>query len=176
VWARAVLKKELGAWASDVAEDSGERVRVRACWSTTGAGKAKLTWASQGAARESGRARATARCLAKRAHKAEREEGREGGGNWHRQPSPTGQRKGESERAGKGTAADRWRPPVRRRGRASAWPGWAELGRLGCFVFFFFPRFSNCFSVSFSLGFSIQIQTKFQIQTNSNMCNNSKNI
>jgi hypothetical protein len=28
----------------------------------------------------------------------------------------------------------------------------------------------------FSLGFSIQIQIKFQIQTNSNMCNNSKNI
>jgi hypothetical protein len=28
----------------------------------------------------------------------------------------------------------------------------------------------------FSLGFSIQIQIKFQIQTKSNMCNNSKNI
>ena len=40
----------------------------------------------------------------------------------------------------------------------------------------FFQGFSNCFSILFSLGFSIQIQTKFQIQTNSNMCNNSKNI
>jgi hypothetical protein len=28
----------------------------------------------------------------------------------------------------------------------------------------------------FSLGFSIQIQIKFQIQTKSNICNNSKNI
>jgi hypothetical protein len=28
----------------------------------------------------------------------------------------------------------------------------------------------------FSLGFSIQIQTMFQIQTKSSMCNNSKNI
>jgi hypothetical protein len=28
----------------------------------------------------------------------------------------------------------------------------------------------------FSLGFSIQIQTKFQIQTKSNMCINLKNI
>jgi hypothetical protein len=74
------------------------------------------------------------------------------------------------------TAADKWRPPVRRRRRAGAWPGWAELGRLGCFAFFFFSGFSNCFSISFSLGFSIQIQFKFQIQTNSNMCNNSKNI
>jgi hypothetical protein len=47
-------------------------------------------------------------------------------------------------------------------------PAWAALA--------FSPGFSNCFSISFSLGFSIQIQTKFQIQTNSNMCNNSKNI
>jgi hypothetical protein len=55
-------------------------------------------------------------------------------------------------------------------GDAGAWPGWAKLGRLGCFGFFIFPGISNCFSISFSLGFSIQIQT------NSNMCNNSKNI
>jgi hypothetical protein len=150
---------------------------MRARWSTTGAGKAELIGGvPRRSERESGRAGATARCLAKRARKAEREKGREGGGNWHRQPGLTGQREGESERVGKGTAADRWSPPVRRHGRASAWPGWAELGRLGCFGFFFFPGFSNCFSISFSLGFSIQIQTKFQIQTNSNMCNNSKNI
>jgi hypothetical protein len=61
-------------------------------------------------------------------------------------------------------------------GGVGARPGWAELGRLGCIAFFFFPGFSNCFSISFSLGFSIQIQFKFQIQTNSNMCNNSKNM
>jgi hypothetical protein len=82
----------------------------------------------------------------------------------------------ESERAGEETATDRWRPPVRRRGHAGVWPRWAGWAGLGCFGFFFFPGFSNCFSISFSLGFSIQIQTKFQIQTNSNMCNNSKNI
>jgi hypothetical protein len=51
--------------------------------------------------RESGRAGATTRCLAKRAREAEREEGREGGGNWRRQPGPTGQIEGESERAGR---------------------------------------------------------------------------
>jgi hypothetical protein len=33
-----------------------------------------------------------------------------------------------------------------------------------------------CLFYLFSLGFSIQIQIKFQIQTESNMCNNSKNI
>jgi hypothetical protein len=38
-------------------------------------------------------------------------------------------------------------------------PSWAELGRLGCFGFFFFPRFSNCFSIYFSLGF----QYKFKL-------------
>jgi hypothetical protein len=48
----------------------------------------------------------------------------------------------------------------------------ADLGRIGVFLF---PRISNCFSISFSLG-AIQIQTKIQIQTNSYMCNNSKNI
>jgi hypothetical protein len=48
-------------------------------------------------------------------------------------------------------------------------PTWAKIG---------FP-FSRDFLVVFylfSLGFSIQIQIKFQIQTKSNICNNSKNI
>jgi hypothetical protein len=74
------------------------------------------------------------------------------------------------------TAAERWRPPVKRRGRTSARLGWAELGQLGCFAFFSFSlNFLMIFHL-FSLGFSIQIQFKFQIQTNSNMCNNSKNV
>jgi hypothetical protein len=34
-------------------------------------------------------------------------------------------------------------------GDAGAWPGWVELGRLGCFAFFFFSGFSNCFFISF---------------------------
>jgi hypothetical protein len=57
-----------------------------------------------------------------------------------------------------------------------AWARLGLVGRLGCFALFFFSKFSNCFSISFSLGFSIQIQFKFQIQINSTMCNNSKNI
>jgi hypothetical protein len=46
----------------------------------------------------------------------------------------------------------------------------AGLGQNGFFLEFLFPF------LLFSLGFSIQIQIKFQIQTKSNMCNNSKNI
>jgi hypothetical protein len=34
--------------------------------------------------------------------------------------------------------ADRWGPPVRRRGRAGAWPGWAELGWFGLLFLFLF--------------------------------------
>jgi hypothetical protein len=56
VRARAVLKKELGAWAGDVARDLGVHARVRACWSTTDAGKAELTGRSHGATRERERA------------------------------------------------------------------------------------------------------------------------
>jgi hypothetical protein len=48
-------------------------------------------------------------------------------------------------------------------------PTWAEM------PFSFFLEFYCLFHL-FSLGFSIQIQIKFQIQTKSNMCNNSKNI
>jgi hypothetical protein len=59
---------------------------------------------------------------------------------------------------------------------ARARAGLGLVGWLGPKWLFLFSRISNCFSISFSLGFSIQIQTKFQIQTNSNMCNNSKNI
>jgi hypothetical protein len=44
---------------------------------------------------------------------------------------------------------------------------WAGLGQNEVF---YFSGISNAFSILFSLGFLIQIQT------NSNMCNNSKNI
>jgi hypothetical protein len=46
---------------------------------------------------------------------------------------------------------------------------WAEM------AFSFSWNFYSLFYL-FSLGFSIQIQIKFQIQTKTNMCNNSKNI
>jgi hypothetical protein len=111
---------------------------------------------------ESERAGAMARRLAKWAHKAEREEGRASEETGTDSLAPLGSEREREESAGEGVAADRWIPLVRRRGRAGARPGWAELG---CFAFFFFPRFSNCFSISFSLGFSIQIQ--FQV-SNSN--------
>jgi hypothetical protein len=47
---------------------------------------------------------------------------------------------------------------------------WAEI------VFSFFPGNFYCLFFLFYLGFSIQIQTKFQIQTKSNMCINLKSI
>jgi hypothetical protein len=43
---------------------------------------------------------------------------------------------------------------VRLSGGASARPGWAELGRLGCISLSFFSRFSNSFLFFFSIGFS----------------------
>jgi hypothetical protein len=76
----------------------------------------------------------------------------------------------ERERAGEVTGADRSAPAGRereseharkrgsaidrRRERAGARPTWADLGRLGCFILFFFSGFSNSFSISFSIGFS----------------------
>jgi hypothetical protein len=38
-------------------------------------------------------------------------------------------REWERERVGKETAANRWNPPVKRRGRTGVQPGWAELCR-----------------------------------------------
>jgi hypothetical protein len=85
----------------------------------------------------------------------------------------------ERERRAPGHAGTNKRgPPVR--GSRCAGTGACEAGPNGLawaeIAFPFFQGFSNCFSILFSLGFSIQIQTKFQLQTNSNMCNNSKNI
>jgi hypothetical protein len=72
-------------------------------------------------------------------------------------------------RAGRGEAGAR--STADSVGGRAAGPAWADLGRIRVFLF---PGISNCFSILFSLGFSIQIQNKFQIQTNSNMCNNSR--
>jgi hypothetical protein len=52
-------------------------------------------------------------------------EGAHGEENWHRQAGPTGQQVMEGGSTRGRIVADRWGPPVRRRGRA-AW-----LGRLG---------------------------------------------
>jgi hypothetical protein len=104
-------------------------------------------------------------------------------------------RQRERERAGKKTGADRLAPlgservregtregelpltgGVRLSGGAGARPGWACWAGLGCFLLFFFSEFSNSFSIFFYRFFQIQIQTRFQIQINSNLCNTSKNI
>jgi hypothetical protein len=45
-------KRCWGAWVGDVAGDLGVRARVRACWSTTGVGKAEQTGRSHGVERE----------------------------------------------------------------------------------------------------------------------------
>jgi hypothetical protein len=93
-----------------------------------------------------------------------------------RQVGPTGS---EREREREGRERGRGLAPtagVHLSGAAGAGAharGWAGLGRNGVFHF---SRICNAFSILFSLGFSIQIQTKFQIQTKSNMCTNSKNI
>jgi hypothetical protein len=176
-----------GASAGAGGAQKGAGVRGRATWlgiSTCvrecvrvgprrGTGKAELIGRSHGAARGSGHMGGTAQCADEAGPRGRDRKERASEGNRCRQPGPTRQREGERERAGKENAADRWNPPIRRArtcGRAT-WLGW-----LGCFGHFYFPGISNCFSISFSLGFSIQNQTKFQIQTNSNMCNNSKNI
>jgi hypothetical protein len=96
--------------------------------------------------RESGRTGVTVRRTNEAGPRGRGGEGRPGEGNWRRQPGPTGKREGERESAGKGTAADRWNPPVRRCGRAGARPGWAELG---CFGFFFFLEFLFAFPFLF---------------------------
>jgi hypothetical protein len=111
------------------------------------AGRAELTGKAHGAEREGARG-ATARRLAERAHEAEREEGSRGEATGADKLAPLG-REREGETCEAEPAANKWRPPVRRHGRAGMRPGWAELGRLGCFAFFFFSKFSNCVSISF---------------------------
>jgi hypothetical protein len=93
------------------------------------------------------------------------------GGERRRQLGPTEQRERGSERARVG--ADRRGPPVKHRGRAR---GLGLVGWFGPNWPFPFSWNFYCLFYLFSLGFSIQIQLKFQIQTKSNMCNNSKNI
>jgi hypothetical protein len=121
--------------------------------------------------REDGHTGATTQRLAQRARKAEREEGRAGEETDADTLAPLGSEREREESAGQ-YGADRRVLPVKGGRRAGA-RSWAGLGRIG---FLLFPEFPNCFSISFSLGFSFQIQFKFQFQTNSNMCNNSKNI
>jgi hypothetical protein len=111
--------------------------------------------------------------LTGQAHGAEREEKGCAGqqlGDWRSGPA----RERERERVqGRKTSADRSTPlgseqeregaregelpltgGVRLSDSAGARPGWADLGRLGCFTLSFFFEFFNSFSISFSIGFS----------------------
>jgi hypothetical protein len=67
----------------------------------------------------------------------DRERERAGEENHRRQVGPTGQRAREGGRARGITAADRRGPPVRRHGRAGAWPGWAKWAGWVAFPFSF---------------------------------------
>jgi hypothetical protein len=135
-----------GAWrvGGRRGRETRRRARVRTRRSMTDAGKTELTRQAHGAERKRdarGQWLGTGE-LGPR----DRERERTSEGNWRRQVGPTGQRAREGGRARGRTAADRWGPPVRRRGRA-AWLGF--VGRLGCFLLFFFSGFSNSFSISF---------------------------
>jgi hypothetical protein len=82
----------------------------------------------------------------------------------------------ERERARGRTVVDRRGPPVRRSGRADARPGWAYWAGWATFSFSFSLDFLIPFLFLFYRVFQIQIQTRFQIQINSTLCNTSKNI
>jgi hypothetical protein len=99
---------------------------------------------------------ATARRLAIRARETERESERakETGAD---RSAPLGS---EREREGAREGELPLTGGVRLSGGAGARPGWAELGRLGCFLLFFFSGFSNSFSISFSIGF---FKSKFKL-------------
>jgi hypothetical protein len=73
--------------------------------------------------------------LTKRAREAEIEKGARARATDADNLVPLG-RERERERVGKETAADRWNPPVRRRGRA-AWLG--RAGPVGLLWLFLFP-------------------------------------
>jgi hypothetical protein len=123
----------------------GSWARGRASWPRNPMTCASAHSPIHGESREGGTNKAGPR-------RREREKGKRGGNG-----STPANRAHETEREREGghaqgrTAADRRGPHVRRRGRA-AWLG--LMGRLGCFLLFFFSGFSNSFSISFSIGFS----------------------
>jgi hypothetical protein len=100
------------------------------------AGKAELTKGSHGAARGNGCARETVQRAEEAGPRGREGKERTGEGNWRRQSGPTGQRERKRRSGRRGNAADRWSPPVRRRGRA--WLCWAGLARFGLLRVFLF--------------------------------------
>jgi hypothetical protein len=97
-----------------------------------------------------------AKAPTRRPHWTEREKANELAGHGADRMGPHGGESGEGEKRARG-------PLMIGGGRLSTWagagarsagPAWADLGQNGVFLF---PRISNCFSILFSLGFSIQI-------------------
>jgi hypothetical protein len=100
------------------------------------------------------------------------------GTRWGKNDADSSGPRGRERGGGEGALArqaDRQGPPVSAGGRGRA----RKVGRLGLTGLdwlFLFPGNLYLLFYLFSLGFSIQIQIKFQIQTKSSICNNSKNI
>jgi hypothetical protein len=114
---RAVLKREPGCVGGRRGRGS-RRACVHAAGPRRVAGKAELTG---GVPRRSEREQAhdkTVQRADKTGPRGREGKGRAGEGNWGRQSGPTGQRERGRGHALRETAADRWSPPVRRRGRA----------------------------------------------------------
>jgi hypothetical protein len=144
-------KKGAGRVGGRRGREIRRRARVRTRWSTASAKKAELTGLAHDTEREKGDARGNDSATSEPGPRGrEREGARE-----RRKLAPTDRphwaasERGRARARGR-TAANRRGAPVRRRGRA-AWLG--LVGRLGCFLLFFFSGFSNSFSIYFSIGF-----------------------
>jgi hypothetical protein len=140
-------KKGAGRMGGRRGREIRRRARVRTRRSMASVEGAKLTRLAHGAEREERGVRDNGSATGDPSLRdRERERERAGEENWRRQVGPTRQRAREGGRTRGRTAADRRGPPVWRRGRAARL---GLVGRLGCFLFFFFSVFSNSFSISF---------------------------
>jgi hypothetical protein len=165
-------QKGARAWAERWGRRSWRRARVRARWSTVGTGRVELTGEAHGAERETGGAWGNGSAPGRAGPRGREGRGGVGEETCTDNSAPLARAREREESVGQ-SAADR-RPPVRggRRAGARGWAWWAGLGQNG---FLFFLNFLIAFPFLFSRVFN-QIQFKFQIQTNSNMRNNSNNI
>jgi hypothetical protein len=145
VWAWAGAQKGLGAWVERRGRGSRRHARVRARWSTAGAGRAELIGKAHGTERERERererrgARGNSSAPSSAGPRDREGKGMRGRGNWRPQVGPTGQRARGREWSTGQTAADRRDPPVRGGRHAGARPGWAELGWFRPEWLFLFP-------------------------------------
>jgi hypothetical protein len=112
-------KKGAGRVGGRCGREIRRRARVRTRRSTASAGKADLTGRVHGAEREKGTRGGNGSALANQARETERERANE-----RRKLAPTGRPHWAASERGRTrqrkTVADRWGPPVRRRGRGLA--------------------------------------------------------